>query len=120
MTVSMLARAEPLDINTASEAQLDEVLVGVGKTKARAIIEDRQKNGLYSSVDDLERVKGIGPATIAKNRSRITVLAQGRTPELKSRNPQPASPPATAARTLAAPPAPPADGQPAQLKNPNQ
>ncbi|SMF94812.1 competence protein ComEA [Methylomagnum ishizawai] len=67
--------AEVLDINTATAGQFDDTLVGVGKAKAQAIVEDREKNGPFKSVDDLERVKGIGPATIAKNRDKITVGA---------------------------------------------
>ena len=65
--------AEPLDINSATVEQLDKTLVGVGKVKAEAIVKDREKNGNFKSVDDLVRVKGIGPATLEKNRSKITV-----------------------------------------------
>lgn len=67
--------AEVLDINTATAEQFDDTLAGVGKAKAQAIVEDREKNGPFKSVDDLERVNGIGPAIIAKNRDRITVGA---------------------------------------------
>lgn len=70
-----LVHAELLDINTATAEQLDTVLVGIGKAKAEAIIHDREKNGPFKSVDDLERVSGIGPATLAKNRDKITVGA---------------------------------------------
>ena len=38
----------------------------VGPVIAARIVEDREKNGLYRTVDDLQRVKGIGPATVAK------------------------------------------------------
>lgn len=48
-----------LDINRATAAELD-ALKGIGPAKAQAIIEDRDKNGKYASVDDLLRVKGIG------------------------------------------------------------
>ena len=50
-----------IDINTGSLAQLEE-LDGIGPTKAQAIIDSRP----YFSVDDLDRVKGIGPATLQK------------------------------------------------------
>jgi len=50
-----------IDINTASLAQLDE-LAGVGPVYAQRIIDGRP----YSSLDDLLRVKGIGPATLKK------------------------------------------------------
>jgi competence protein ComEA len=68
--------AEPLDINTATAEQLAETMVGVGKVKAQAIVQDRDKNGRFKSIDDLARVKGIGSATIEKNRGKITVGAE--------------------------------------------
>lgn len=53
--------AEQININTASLAQLDE-LTGIGPVYAQRIIDGRP----YSSVDDLLKVKGIGPATLQK------------------------------------------------------
>lgn len=64
--------AELLDINTASAEQFANVMVGVGKAKAEAIVTDREANGKFASVDDLDRVKGIGKATIDKNRAKLT------------------------------------------------
>jgi competence protein ComEA len=72
--------AEPLDINAATAEQFDEVLIGVGKVKAQAIVQDREKNGKFKSIDDLTRVKGIGPAIVEKNRSKLTVEAVVATP----------------------------------------
>ena len=57
-----------IDINTASAAEL-ETLSGVGPKTAAAIIEGRP----YATVDDLLRVKGIGPATLEKLRPYVTV-----------------------------------------------
>lgn len=65
--------APPVDINTATAEQLADALVGIGKAKAEAIVQDRAKNGNFKSVDDLERVKGIGPKMIEKNRGLLTV-----------------------------------------------
>lgn len=70
---SQLALSEPLNINTASAEQLSQVMVGVGKVKAAAIIQDRDQNGQFKSIDDLMRVKGVKSGTIEKNRDRITV-----------------------------------------------
>lgn len=70
---SMVVMAEPLDINTATVEQLDQVMVGVGKSKAEAIVKERESNGMFKTVDDLGRVKGIGAATIQKNRDKIAV-----------------------------------------------
>jgi competence protein ComEA len=65
--------ADPVDINSATVDQLAQSLNGVGKAKAEAIVQDREKNGKFKSIDDLTRVKGIGAATIEKNRDKITV-----------------------------------------------
>jgi len=70
-----MARAETLDVNTATAQQLDKVMVGVGAVKAQAIVQDREKNGPFKSLDDLDRVKGIGKATIEKNRNLVSVGA---------------------------------------------
>ena len=87
---SMVAGAEPLDINTATVDQFDQVMVGVGKSKAEAIVKDRDTNGTFKSVDDLTRVKGIGTATVQKNRDKLTA-----TP-VQTPAPTPTPPPAPA------------------------
>ena len=61
-----------LDINSADAAALAEVMVGIGPAKAEAIVDYRKQNGPFSSVDDLGLIKGIGGATIDKNRERLT------------------------------------------------
>jgi competence protein ComEA len=53
-----------LDLNRATAAELDE-LKGIGPSKAQAIVEDRESNGFFSSVEDLLRVKGIGEKLLA-------------------------------------------------------
>ena len=67
------AAAAPLDLNTASVAEL-EALPGIGAAKAAAIVEERQVRP-FADVDDLERVRGIGPALLAELRSQVTVSA---------------------------------------------
>jgi competence protein ComEA len=61
-----------VNINTASQAEL-ETLQGIGPAKAKAILDHRKKNGLFKSPDDLQKVSGIGPATVQKLRKDITV-----------------------------------------------
>ena len=61
-----------VDVNTATEAQL-EGLKGIGPAKAKTIIEYRTKNGPFKSVDDLEKVKGIGKKTLDVIRADVTV-----------------------------------------------
>jgi competence protein ComEA len=54
-----------VDINSADEAALDAIK-GVGPAKAKAIVEERKKNGPFKSLDDVAaRVKGIGDKTVA-------------------------------------------------------
>jgi len=62
-----------VDINTADAETLAMALDGIGLAKAREIVAYREQNGEFKSVDDLEQVRGIGPATIARNRDRIVV-----------------------------------------------
>lgn len=60
-----------VNINTASADEIAEVLQGVGAAKAQAIVDYREQNGAFASVDDLTAVKGIGPSTLANNGDRI-------------------------------------------------
>ncbi len=52
-----------VDLNSAGAEEL-ALLPNIGPKLARAIIEDRETNGDYATLDDLDRVKGIGPRTI--------------------------------------------------------
>lgn len=52
-----------LDINSADEEQL-VVLPGIGPSKASAIVQWRESNGPFESVDQLTCVRGIGPKTL--------------------------------------------------------
>lgn len=61
-----------VNINTASEDEL-MTLKGIGEVKARKIVEDRKKNGKFSSPQDLLRVSGIGEKTLEKIIGQITV-----------------------------------------------
>lgn len=61
-----------IDINNASAAQLD-MLPGVGPAIASRIIADRDEHGPFQSIDDLQRVSGIGPKTVEKLRHLVTI-----------------------------------------------
>lgn len=63
---------EPVDINTADAQAIAQAIQGVGQAKAEAIIAYRNKNGRFSSIEDLAKVKGIGLKTVNKNRDRLT------------------------------------------------
>ena len=55
----------------ADAATIASSLDGVGAAKAKAIVAWRDAHGPFKSADDLAQVKGIGPATIERNRSAI-------------------------------------------------
>lgn len=63
---------EPVDLNAAS---LDDLvaLPGIGPATAARILEDRQARGPYRRVEDLLRVKGIGPKKLTRLRPHIRV-----------------------------------------------
>ena len=65
-----------VNVNTATAAEL-ELLPGVGPAKARAILEARREKGGFKSVEELEDVKGIGPAAL--ERLRPFARTSGRT-----------------------------------------
>lgn len=61
-----------VNLNTATAEQLD-TLPGVGPVTAQAILDWREENGRFGSVDDLLDVKGIGDATLAELRDHVSV-----------------------------------------------
>jgi competence protein ComEA len=61
-----------VNLNTATQAEL-ESLAGVGPVKAQAILDYRKKNGGFKSVDELEKVDGIGANTLENVRKNVTV-----------------------------------------------
>ena len=62
----------PVNINTASRREL-EALPGIGEVLAQRIIDYRNANGPFHSVDDLVKVKGIGEKTLEKIKPYATV-----------------------------------------------
>ena len=64
---SMLIR-----INSASEQEL-QTLKGVGSSKAQAIIQYRNANGEFNSVDDLLKVRGVGQAILNDNQGLLSL-----------------------------------------------
>jgi competence protein ComEA len=62
--------AVPLDLNRATAAELDS-LPGIGPATASAIVEHRERNGPFASVDDLLDVPGIGPSKLENLRDLV-------------------------------------------------
>jgi competence protein ComEA len=56
-----------IDINTANWVEWAQ-LEGVGEVLAERIVADREQNGPFQNIDELRRVKGIGPKTLDKLR----------------------------------------------------
>ena len=64
-----------VNINTATKEELTS-LKGVGEKRAQEIINYRTKNGPFKTVDDLEKVPGIGPGIMKQIRSEITTAGK--------------------------------------------
>ncbi len=60
----------PIALNRASAEDLT-LLRGIGPVRAQAIASDRKRSGEFSSVEDLARVAGIGPATVARLQGQL-------------------------------------------------
>jgi competence ComEA-like helix-hairpin-helix protein len=97
--------AHPININTASAAELEQV-PGIGPVTAQKILDTRKSYGAFKSVDDLQAIKGIGQKRLDKMRKYLTV---GKAPAKT----QPNSPERSAAPVKPPPPKAPANQKPA-------
>lgn len=64
--------SQKIDVNHA-DAWLLEALQGIGTTRAKAIIDYRQKNGLFRNINELTKVDGISPALLEQIRPLLTI-----------------------------------------------
>lgn len=67
--------ADKINLNTASSEQL-QMLDGVGPATAAAIVEYRESNGKFESVDELKAVKGIGDKKLQQLSESVTVTSE--------------------------------------------
>lgn len=95
-----------VNVNTATQAEL-ETLPGIGPSKAVAIIQHREQFGPFASLNDLDAVPGIGPATLT-NIQAMVEFGDGAAGAPKTTATSPAAtatnPTATPATTAAPPP----------------
>jgi competence protein ComEA len=65
--------AEAININTADKETLMTSIKGVGEKRAEAIIDYRQQNGPFQSIDELANISGIGQSIVDDNRGNISI-----------------------------------------------
>jgi competence protein ComEA len=70
--VSKAVRSGPININRATARQLD-ALDGVGPVIAQRIVDYRKINGSFLTIDDLQKVSGIGAAKFAQIKSKVRI-----------------------------------------------
>jgi competence protein ComEA len=85
---NVASAAEPelpaiVDIDRATAEELDE-LPGIGPALAARIVQDREANGPFGSMDALEEVRGIGPSLASKLATRVTFSGPPRPPAAKA------------------------------------
>lgn len=73
LAVAEVAAVATVNLNQADAATLTRELKGIGPAKAQAIIDYREQQGTFVSVEELLEVKGIGVATLERLRSQLTV-----------------------------------------------
>src|SRR5690606_32464618 len=74
------ARSRPLQEGERIDPNRDgevelDRLPGIGPATVRAIVEAREAGAVFARPEDLERVRGIGPATVARIRDRLDLRA---------------------------------------------
>jgi competence protein ComEA len=69
---TQVAAVGKINLNTADAATLQRELLGIGEVKAQAIVAYRDEHGDFASVDELLEVKGIGEATLERNRDKLS------------------------------------------------
>ncbi|WP_446831878.1 ComEA family DNA-binding protein [Candidatus Foliamicus sp.] len=72
--------AGPVNVNKADAETIAMELQGIGPAKARAIVEYRESNGPFEAVEDLLKVRGIGPKVLEENKENILLKEEKSSP----------------------------------------
>lgn len=67
-----VAQDGKININQATAAEL-ETITGIGPSKANAILQYREENGTFKSIEELKNISGIGDKTFEKLKDEITI-----------------------------------------------
>ena len=65
-------KGNKVNLNTADLSEL-QTISGIGKKRAQDILDYREANGKFNSVDDLKNVSGVGAKTLEKLKEYVTV-----------------------------------------------
>lgn len=71
-SVGFAAESAKIDLNKATVAELT-TLDRIGEAVAQRIVEYREQNGPFATIEDLKKVKGVGDKIFEANKDRITV-----------------------------------------------
>ncbi|MBF8807920.1 MAG: helix-hairpin-helix domain-containing protein [Enterococcus lacertideformus] len=66
---------EKINLNTADLIGLQQI-PGIGEKKAQEIIQYRQENGSFKSIDELQEISGIGQKTVEKIKNFVTITGE--------------------------------------------
>ena len=72
LALCSFAASAAVNLNTATKEEL-VALPGIGPAKAQAILDYRNKNGAFKSVEELKDVKGIGAKRFEKLKPDLSV-----------------------------------------------
>jgi len=72
-SASAISPSGKININRASAAELDQHLSGIGPALAQRIVEYREKNGPFRSIEELRNVSGIGEKRFAEIKDQVDV-----------------------------------------------